>query len=382
MLNAILDAKEYLHIDHLDITAEKQDVAGFIIKRQGEKYAISYHETADLMKAFGILSLYGSEITEVSQKKKVQSLGYLVDTARNAVPKLKTLKELLIRLAAFGYDRLYFYCEDVMQVENEPFYGHLRGRYSFAELREIDDYAAELGISVVPCIQTLAHLNCLFSWDEYSSIKEDKACLLVGEERTHQLIRNILVSASRPFRTKRIHIGMDEAYLVGRGKHMDQYGCEEKHVLLKRHIDAVMNIAEKYGFTAEIWSDMYFREAFGGGYYSATQELPGAICKEIPKSVGLVYWDYWNRDEQVIENMFRNHIKTGNKISFAGGAYKWSGWNPSTRMAFVVGRKMLDACTRYGVQSVSLTAWSDDGAEASIFSATPSMMEKKQTMTV
>lgn len=374
MLNAISDAKRYLHIDHLAISAEKGTTDGFTLKREGEKYSISYGETSDLMKALGMISLYGSELTEVSQKKKIQSLGYLVDTARNAVPKVETLKELLIRLAAFGYDRLYFYCEDVMQVENEPFYGHLRGRYSFEELREIDNYATELGISVVPCIQTLAHLNCLFKWNEYAQCNDTADILLIDNDRTYQLIENIFSTISHCFRSKHVHIGMDEAYLVGRGKHMDQYGYEEKHVLLKRHIDTVMNIAEKYGFTAEIWSDMYFREAFGGGYYSATQELPGAICKEIPKSVGLVYWDYWNRDEQVIENMFRNHIKTGNEISFAGGAWKWSGWNPSTRMALVVGRKMLDACTRHGVQAVSLTAWSDDGAEASIFSAAPSII--------
>ena len=374
MLNVISDAKRYFHIDHLAIAAEKGTENGFTLKREGEKYHISYGETSDLMKALGMISLYGSELTEVSQKKKTQSLGYLVDTARNAVPKVETLKELLIRLAAFGYDRLYFYCEDVMQVENEPFYGHLRGRYSFAELREIDDYAAQLGISVVPCMQTLAHLNCLFKWNEYAQCNDTADILLIDNDRTYQLIENIFSTISHCFRSKHIHIGMDEAYLVGRGKHMDAFGYEEKHVLLKHHIDTVMNMAEKYGFTTEIWSDMYFREAFGGGYYSAAGQLPDAICKEIPKSVGLIYWDYWNRDEQVIDNMFRNHIKTGNKISYAGGAWKWSGWNPSTRMAFVVGRKLLDACTRYGVQSISLTAWSDDGAEASIFSATPSMI--------
>ena len=145
-------------------------------------------------------------------------------------------------------------------------------------------------------------------------------------------------------------------------------------LLLKRHIEMVMNIASKYDFTAEIWSDMYFREAFGGAYYSADGQLSDEVCKEIPKNVGLVYWDYWNRDERVIDNMFQNHIKTGNEISFAGGAWKWSGWNPSTEMAFTVGRKMLDACTKYNIKNISLTAWSDDGAEASIFSALPSII--------
>ena len=306
--------------------------------------------------------------------KKVKHLGYLVDTARNAVPTLDTLKKLMLRLASFGYDRLYLYTEDVMEIENEPFFGHLRGRYSFDEMREIDRFAADLGIEVIPCIQTLAHLNCMFKWSEYASCNDTADILLIDDERTYKLIENVFSTLKKCFRTNHVHIGMDEAYLVGRGKYMDKHGSVNRFELLKHHIELVMKIADQYGFTTEIWSDMYFREAFGGGYYSADKGLSDEICAQIPKDVGFVYWDYWNRDEQVIDNMFKNHIKTGNEVIFAGGAWKWSGWSPSNRMALVVGRKMLDACTRYGVDNIVLTAWSDDGAEASIFSTLPSIV--------
>ena len=306
--------------------------------------------------------------------KKVKHLGYLVDTARNAVPTIDTLKKLMLRLASFGYDRLYLYTEDVMEIENEPFFGHLRGRYSFDEMREIDSFAADHGIEVIPCIQTLAHLNCMFKWSEYASCNDTADILLIDDERTYKLIENVFSTLKKCFRTNHVHIGMDEAYLVGRGKYMDMHGAVNRFELLKHHIELVMKIADKYGFTTEIWSDMYFREAFGGGYYSADKGLSDEICAQIPKDVGFVYWDYWNRDEQVIDNMFKNHIKTGNEVIFAGGAWKWSGWSPSNRMALVVGRKMLDACTRYGVDNIVLTAWSDDGAEASIFSTLPSIV--------
>lgn len=373
-LQIINDVKKYLEIECLDIELQRYDEEGFVIINDSGHFSVKYNKRSDLFRALGLISMYRDEITVISQKKTIDTLGYLVDTARNAVPKVQTLKELFIRLATFGYDRVYFYCEDVMQVENEPYYGHLRGRYSFDELREIDGYAYELGIEVVPCIQTLAHLNCLFKWNEYSQCNDTADILLIDNDRTYRLINNIFSTISHCFKSKHVHIGMDEAYLVGRGKHMDLYGYEEKHDLLKRHIDMVMNIADKYGFSAEIWSDMYFRDAFGGGYYSAEGQLSDEILAGIPKSVGLVYWDYWNRDEKVIDNMFQNHLKTGNEISFAGGAWKWSGWNPSNEMAIVVGRKMLDACTRYGIKNISLTAWGDDGAEASIFSTLPSMI--------
>ena len=370
----ISNVMEYLEICDLDIVAKEYNQEGFTIKRNAEQYVISYRERSDLLKALGTIAIYKHEISNMSGRKTIEHLGYLVDTARNAVPTIDTLKKLMIRLAVFGYDRLYLYTEDVMEIENEPFYGHLRGRYSFDELKEIDSYASELGIEIVPCIQTLAHLNCMFKWPEYMQCNDTADILLIGDNRTYELIENVFSTISHCFKGKHVHIGMDEAYLVGRGKYMDIHGYEDRHALLKKHTEIILEIAQKYGFTTEIWSDMYFREAFGGGYYSATESISEEICNQIPNEIGLVYWDYFNRDEKVIDNMFQNHMKTENEITFAGGAWKWSGWNPSTRMSLVVGRKMLDACKRYDIPSVILTAWSDDGAEASIFSTLPSII--------
>ncbi len=373
MLDVINDVKKYLGIEELDVSFCERAEDGFEISRRGEGFFVEYGKLSELFRALGIIAFHGDEAMGASQRKKTASLGYLVDTARNAVPKVETLKELLIRLAVLGYDRLYFYCEDVMEVKNEPFFGHLRGRYSEKELRQIDDYAFLLGIEVVPCIQTLAHLNCLFKWNEYAQCRDTADILLVDLDRTYRLIDNVLSSVSSCFRSRRIHIGMDEAYLVGRGRHADIYGYEEKHSLLFRHIKRVSELASKYGFCVEMWSDMYFREAFGT-YYTASETLPEDIRTAIPENVGLVYWDYWNRDERVIENMLENHIRTGKEITFAGGAWKWTGWNPSVEMALVVGRKMLNACDRHGVNRIILTAWSDDGAEASLFSTLPQMI--------
>lgn len=371
---AVRDLLTYLKIEKYDIDIVKCDLEGFSVKREGKKYTVRYSRLDDLMKAFGYISTYRNQITEISQKKRAKHLGYLIDTARNAVPTTETLKKLFLRLASYGYNRVYLYTEDVLSIENETFYGYLRGRYTKQEIQEIDAYANDLGISIIPCIQTLAHLNCIFKWPEYSLCRDNTDILLIDDDRTYELIDNIFSTVSNTFKSKHIHIGMDEAYLVGRGKYMDKNGYVNRYELLNRHVSKVIEIAQKYGFTAEMWSDMYFSEAFGGYYYSATQEIPSDMCKKIPKEIGLVYWDYLSRDEKLIDNMFLNHLKTGNEIIFAGGAWKWSGWNPSTKKALTVSRRMLNACHEYDVQTIILTAWSDDGAEASVFSTLPSVI--------
>lgn len=351
--------------------AKRQNLCGFKIDKNGEKYEISYGEPCDLFRALTEIALNG--VDHLERKRKFKKLGYMVDVARNAVPKISTLKKLALNLAVMGYNRVYIYLEDLFEVDGEPFFGYLRGRYTEAELIELDEYCAGLGIELVPCIQTLAHLNSIFKWEEYAACRDTGDILLVGSERTHALIENMLKTVSRVFRSKTLHIGMDEAHLVGRGKYLDQNGYKTGYEVMAEHIAKVAELAKPYGFELMIWSDMYFRLAFGGDYYSKTECLPKEIGAQIPKNITLTYWDYFNLDGEMLSHMMEEHLKTGRKMSFAGGAWKWTGWNPSTEMSLLTAKAALNVCKSYGVQDVMLTAWADDGAEASIFSTLPVM---------
>lgn len=89
-------------------------------------------------------------------------LGVMLDCSRNAVMSVPTLKEWMDIMADLGYNTLMLYTEDTYEVDNQPYFGYLRGKYSQQELREIDSYASEKGIEFIPAIQTLAHLNSIF----------------------------------------------------------------------------------------------------------------------------------------------------------------------------------------------------------------------------
>lgn len=85
----------------------------------------------------------------------------MIDCSRNGVLKVSTVKFLCRKLALVGYCQLMLYTEDTYQIESEPLFGYLRGGYSQAELKEIDDYAFALGIEIVPCSElTLGELPC------------------------------------------------------------------------------------------------------------------------------------------------------------------------------------------------------------------------------
>jgi N-acetyl-beta-hexosaminidase len=82
------------------------------------------------------------------------------------------------------------------------------GGFTHEELKEIDDYAFNLGIEVFPCIQTLGHLGQILQWPRFQSVKDTSEVLLADCGDTYQLVEKMILASSSPFRSKRIHLGM------------------------------------------------------------------------------------------------------------------------------------------------------------------------------
>ena len=156
-----------------------------------------------------------------------RKFGVMIDCSRNAVMNIAAFRRMVDILSSLGYNTIRMYTEDTYEVDGEPYFGYLRGRYSKSELKEMDAYAAKHGIELIPCIQTLAHLGAIFRYAEYEQIRDANDILLVGQERTYQLIEHIFSTISECFSSRNIHIGMDEAFMLGRGTYLDKNGLDE-----------------------------------------------------------------------------------------------------------------------------------------------------------
>ena len=178
----------------------------------------------------------------------MKRFGVMLDCSRNAVMKPEQVKKIASVLKDFGYTMLQLYTEDTYEVENEPFFGYLRGRYSVEELQDIVSYCKEIGMEVIPCVQTLAHLNQIFRWKEYAVVNDFADILLPEEERTYALIENIFKTLRKCFSSEYVHIGMDEAHMLGLGKYLDKHGYNNRFDILNRHLNKVIEIAKRYGF--------------------------------------------------------------------------------------------------------------------------------------
>ena len=302
-------------------------------------------------------------------KYKYERFGVMIDMSRNAVMTPSAIKSFISVLKKMGYNCVMLYTEDTYEIKGEPYFGYLRGRYTESELKDIDDYAYSIGVEVIPCIQTLAHLNAYIRWKKTPIDCED--ILLVDDDRTYALIDKMFSTLRRCFRSNLIHLGMDEAHMLGRGTHLDVYGYERSEVLMNRHLKKVKEMAEGYGYESLIWSDMFFRSWNNGVYNVSKKEIPESVKKDYPKGVIPVYWNYYSKNQEMYDDMLDNHKQLSDDIWFAGGAWSWSGIIPHNTFSLETMFPAMRSCRKNKIKNVIITLWGDDGAECSHFAQLP-----------
>ena len=305
----------------------------------------------------------GKNVPELHQRRHIASCGMMLDMSRGGVMTVEAVKGMIDAHAALGLNLMMLYTEDTYTVPEAPYLGYLRGRYTEKELREMDDYAAESGVELVPCVQTLAHLEQFLQWDVNRDIKDNDCVLMIDEPKTYAWIRAALTALRRCFRTNRIHIGMDEAHGVGLGEYYQKHGAVNRFELLTRHLNRVVDICKELGFKPIMWSDMFYRlGSKNNDYYDTDAVVPESAIAQIP-DVALCYWDYYHTDEQFYAGMLEGHRKMGKEVVFAGGIWTWSGILPHVRKTNATMYPALRACLKAGIGTVLATSWGDDGCE-------------------
>lgn len=314
----------------------------------------------------------------IKENISLKQLGFMVDVSRNSVLKVSTCKRLIEIIAYMGYTSFQLYMEDTYEIPSEPYFGYLRGPYSISELLEIEEYANDLGIEFIPCIQTLAHLGNFLKWDieRIQEVKDIDDILLSGNPHTYDLIEKMFQSLSK-LKTREINIGMDEAHLIGLGKYLNSHGYEDRSKIMLEHLEKVIAIASRYGFHCRMWSDMFFqllsRERNYDGKLEITKENFEKISS-LTQKVKLIYWDYYQTNQKAYDEKWKKHYKLSNNLGFAGGAWKWIGFTPDNQFSLEIAKPAFDSCKKNRINDVVITAWGDNGGETSIFSILPSLL--------
>ena len=358
----------------LTVTVTEVPAREVTVTLDGSRATIAYGEgKARFFR--GLATLMGWLKAGITQKSATErplfrTNGAMVDMSRNAVMNVKTVKEMLRRMALMGLNTYMLYTEDTYEIEEYPYFGHLRGRYTKAEIRELDAYAMALGIELVPCIQMLGHLSTHLRWPAAKPYQDTGEALLVGADATHQLLEAMLSAIADCFTSRRLHVGMDETHDLGTGKYMRLHGYRDRQEIYFEHLSKVIEMSRAHGFTPMMWSDMFFRLAGRGlqGYkdYDMRVQFTDEVIAKVPSGIQPVFWDYYNAEEAFYATNIEKHVQLFGELPlFAGGVWTWSGFGPlySRSLSFTI--PALDACRKARLQEIFATIW-HNGAEGSL----------------
>ena len=332
----------------------------------GAAVTVTWSKTVEFYRALSLIPLPLAPCS-IRQTAAFESCGIMFDCSRNAVLKPDALLGFLRKMALMGLNLGMMYTEDTYEVPEQPFFGYKRGRYSYDELKALDDYACMLGIELCPCIQTLGHLDRVMHWPAYHHVRENDAVIEADREETYVILEQMIRAACAPYRSKKIHLGMDEAYGVGLGAHLYHHGYENPNHIMGRHLKRLLQITESLGLEPMMWSDMYF-QIDGMHYHSPNDPSPAAIAAVDPR-IRLVYWDYYQDQVARYDEALRKHALFPAPTVFAGGLWTWVGPAPAYGNAIANTVAGLTACKKAGIPLVLATAWGDNGQECNLTAA-------------
>ncbi|MBR2477127.1 MAG: family 20 glycosylhydrolase [Clostridia bacterium] len=346
-----------------------------ISSKSGE-YTIEYSIIPEFLRGLAICvdGLKRGYIKEINSKRYFESCGAMIDASRNAVFTVDFVKDMLEYMALMGLNMLMLYTEDTYEISKYPMFGFMRGGYTKEEIREIDRHAIKLGIELVPCIQTLAHLNTTLKWSYAKDFRATNNCLMVGKDKTYEFIEEMFKSVTECFTTKKIHIGLDEAGDISFGNTLKNRGYIKPYDLMVEHLQKVYKLTEKYGLEPMMWSDMFYKSGKNGGDYDYTSVIPDNISEVLPENIRLVYWDYCYEDKKVTDLFVKSHKEDlKRECVFAGGIWTWDRLVPSYQKTFDTARSQLKVCKDHNLKTVFATTWNNTSSLINEYSILPGL---------
>ena len=316
------------------------------------------------MVALCALSTAAAIAASDSQEPAFKTLGAMIDVSRGRVLTVPYLKATFERMGKMGYNAVMLYTEETYKLDGVSKWGYMRGGYTKDDIKELKAAADASGLKLIPCIQTLGHLEKYLRWPDSAPVKCNDSTLIVGEPKTYELIDKMLAFWQEAVGGSLIHIGMDEAWKFWEGEYQKRNGKRPKFDIFLEHLQKVCEICNSHGFTdIMIWSDMFYRMGSkNGGYYDINATPSPELSAKIPKGVRLVFWDYYHDDPSFYGKMIDGHIALNGKPILAGGIQTWNHFLHNRDKTLRTTKAFIAAAQEKGCDEMWFTMWGDNGA--------------------
>ncbi len=215
--------------------------------------------------------------------------GFYQDITRGRVPTVSGLKKIIKRLSDLKYNSLQIYVEHTYEFSAYKGINENLGYLTADEIREVDEFAKENYIDLIPSLSTFGHLYELLQNEKYAHLCELENyspsthfwvermahhTIDVNNPDSFEVIKSLIDEFLPLFSSDYFNICCDETFDLGKGRNK---GCDVGELYFgfaKKIIDHV----KSYGKKVMMWGDVFLQN-------ESAQHL-------LPKDVILLNWDY------------------------------------------------------------------------------------------
>ncbi len=283
---------------------------------------------------------------KISDAPDFKLRGISDDISRGQVSTMANFKKIIRFLARYKMNVYMPYIEDTYRFKSLPGIGKNRGALSDAEWRELQDYAKNYHVQVIPAFQTLGHYeNILYNRARHHLAEFPGAgSLRVNADSTYAFLDRELREVTATFQSPFFNMGADESWDVGKF-HTRQlsarHGLATVHA---RHYKRVYNLLRGYQKKVMMYGDIVLRH-------------PG-ILAQIPKDIIMMDWHYYPRLNYPSTETFAN---AGQPFIVSPGIHNWRKLFPNFIDALANMRGMAIDGQQNGAAGFITSNWGDYG---------------------
>jgi hypothetical protein len=272
--------------------------------------------------------------------------GVMLDVSRGKVPRLATLRALVDLCVRLKLNALMLYVEHTFAFRRHPEIGAGSSPLAAACLRELDAYAAERHVELIPSLQSLGHMERILSLPRYAGLAETERrwTLSPAEPGSYALLADLYDEFLPNFRSARFNANCDEPFDLEHGKSRERARALGAGGVFLEHVGRVRELAAARGKQTLIWGDVV---------HAHPQRIP-----ELPRD--LVLLDWWYEAEHDYERV-RRFAEHGIRFWVCPGTSSWNSLFPRLENSRLNIARYAEAGRRHGAQGLLVTDWGDFG---------------------
>jgi len=275
------------------------------------------------------------------------------DITRGQIPTVENVKKLIDLLSHYKMN-FYFigYESEFLKNDEHPAIYKTLEHLTKEEIEELQKYAKQHFIELIPFFQVLGHYDNILTLPDYIDLAEfpGSYCLNVSDENNvRKFLESIIKNIANTFETNYIHIGGDESWDFGIYKSKNlvkQKGIANTYL---EHYLWVYNTIKKYGKSQMlIYHDIIV-------HYKK-------FLENFPKDVIMFFWKYFTASKMFFKKakQLKNY---GFSVIVSPTIYNWSRHFPDLGMAYNHIYSLYEYAKKNELLGGITSQWGDYGHE-------------------